>query len=71
MGSVREQNQPLTSERATARGRRHFLAPNGWQIEGKKAIVGHDGCGAFVVRVENRLDNDSPYDIKELTSLSG
>ena len=26
-----------------------FLAANGWQVEGKRRIVGHDGCGARLI----------------------
>ena len=36
----------------------HLLALDGWQMEGKKAIVGHGGRGAFVVREERRFDNE-------------
>ena len=34
------------------------LALDSWNIEGEKAIVGHGGRGAFVVRRGRRLDNE-------------
>ena len=49
-------------DQATIEGGRHLLASHGWQMEGKKAIVGHGGRGAFVVREERRFDNEFlPY----------
>ena len=46
--------------------RRHLLATDGWKIEGKKAIVGHGGCGKSVARAERRLGNDFLRDPNEL-----
>ena len=49
-------------DQAAIEGGRHLLASDGWQIEGEKAIVGHGGRGAFVVREERRVDNEFlPY----------
>ena len=45
-------------DQAAIEGGAHLLAPDDWQMEGKKAIVGHGGCGAFVVREERRFDNE-------------
>ena len=44
-------------DQAAIEGGDHLLALDGWQVEGKKAIVGHGGRGAFVVREEGRVDN--------------
>ena len=35
-----------------------FLAPDSWQLEGKRRIVGHGGCGARLIRDATCLDND-------------
>ena len=35
-----------------------FLAADGWQVEGKRHIVGHSGCGAPLKRDAICLDND-------------
>ena len=35
-----------------------FLAMDRWQVEGKQRIVGHDGCGAPLIRDATRLDTD-------------
>ena len=43
-------------------GGAHLLALDAWQIEGERAIVGHGGRGAFVVRRGRRLDNEFPRD---------
>jgi len=51
---------------ATVERRRHFLAANGWKIEGKKAIVCHGGCGNSVARVERRFDIEFLHDSNEL-----
>ena len=45
-------------DQATIEGGTHLLALDAWQIEGEKAIVGHGGRGAFVVRRGRRLDNE-------------
>ena len=47
-------------------GGRHILALHGWQIEGKKAIVGHGGRGALVAWEERRVDNEFPPDGNDL-----
>ena len=49
-----------------AAGVGYLLATNGWKIEGKKAIVGHGGCGKSVVRAEGRLNNNFLDDFNEL-----
>ena len=56
----------VRGDQAAVERRRHFLATNGWKIEGKKGIVGHGGCGQFVVPVEVRLDNEFLHDFNEL-----
>ncbi len=56
----------VRGDQATVECRRHFLATGGWKIEGKKAIVGHGGCGKSVVRFERRLGNDFLHDFNEL-----
>ena len=43
---------------AAIEGGSHLPALDGWQMEGKKAIVGLDGRGAFVAREERRFDNE-------------
>ena len=35
-----------------------FLAADGWQVEGKRNIVGHGGCGAPLIHGAICLDND-------------
>ena len=35
-----------------------FFAADGWQVEGKRHIVGHGGCGARLIREATCLDND-------------
>jgi len=35
-----------------------LLALDGWQVEGKRRIVGHGGCGAELIRKAPRPDND-------------
>ena len=35
-----------------------FLAADGWNVEGKKRIVGHGGCGARLMHGAICLDND-------------
>jgi hypothetical protein len=40
-------------DQATVEGRRHFLATDGWKVEGKKAMIGHGGCGKSVVRLKS------------------
>ena len=35
-----------------------FLAPDRWQVEGKRCSVGHGGCGARLIRDAIRLDTD-------------
>lgn len=49
---AQQQKAAIRGDQATIEGRRHFLAPDGWKIEGKKGIVGHGGCGKSVARVE-------------------
>ena len=56
----------VRGDQATVECRRHLLATDGWKIEGKKAIVGHGGCGKSVVRFERRLGNDFLRDFNEL-----
>jgi len=56
----------VRGDQATVECRRHLLATNGWKIEGKKAIVGHGGCGKSVARAERRLGNDFPSNSTEL-----
>ena len=56
----------VRGDQATVECRRHLLATDGWKIEGKKAIVGHGGCGKSVVRFESRLGNDFLHDFNEL-----
>ena len=48
----------VRGDQAAIEGGAHLLALDGWQIEGKKAIVGHGGRGAFVVWEERRFDNE-------------
>ena len=49
-------------DQAAIEGGGHLLALHGWQMEGEKAIVGHGGRGAFVVREERRVGNEFlPY----------
>ena len=45
-------------DQAAIEGGAHLLALDGWQMEGKKAIVGHGGRGIFVVRRGRRFDNE-------------
>ena len=41
-----QQNQAtVRGDQAAVEGSAHFLAPDGWQIKGKKAIVRHGECG--------------------------
>ena len=49
-------------DQAAIEGRRHFLALDGSQIEGKKGIVGHGGRGELVARGERRFDNEFLHD---------
>jgi hypothetical protein len=35
-----------------------FLAVNGWQVEGKRSIFGHGGCGALRLHEAVRLNTD-------------
>jgi hypothetical protein len=35
-----------------------FLASNTWKVEGKQRIVGHGGCGAWLIHGAICLDND-------------
>ena len=35
-----------------------FLAADGWQVEGKRRIVGHGGCGAGLIREATRRNTD-------------
>src|SRR5215467_6201645 len=35
-----------------------FLAADGWQVEGKRRIGVHDGCGMAALHEAVRLDND-------------
>ena len=58
-----QQDKPaVRRDQAAIEGGGHLLALDGWQMEGKKAIVGHGGCGALVVREERRVDNEFlPY----------
>ena len=43
-----------------------FLAADGWQIEGKRRIVGHGGCGAVLKREAHRLDNELLRESRDL-----
>jgi hypothetical protein len=62
-----QQHQPAVGgEQAAVECRRHFLGADGWKIEGKKAIVGHGGCGKSVASVESRQDNEFLHDFNEL-----
>ena len=54
-----QQDEPAVGrDQAAIEGGGHLLALDGWQMEGKKAIAGHGGRGAFVVREERRFDNE-------------
>ena len=66
LGLALQQQAAVRGNQAAVEGHRQPLAANGWNIEGKKSIVGHGGCGAFVGRVEIRLDNDFLHDFNEL-----
>ena len=35
-----------------------FLRQDGWQVEGKRRIVGHGGCGVALIREAPRVDSD-------------
>jgi hypothetical protein len=49
-----------------------FLAADGWQVEGKRRIVGHGGCGGGLIREATRPNTDllresaSPYIARQL-----
>ena len=53
-------------DQAAIEGGTHLLALDGWQMKGEKAIVGHGGRGAFVVREGRRFDNEFLPDGKGL-----
>ena len=57
----------IRRNRPAIESRRHFLAANGWNIEGKKAIVMHGGCGSFDAAVGHRLDNEFLQQINRLS----
>jgi hypothetical protein len=54
-----QQQQPAV-RRLAAAGKIHceFLALDRWQVEGKRCSVGHDGCGARLIRDAIRRNND-------------
>ena len=51
---------------AAIEGSGHFLASHGWQMEGKKVIVGHGGHVTFVAQEERRFDIDFLPDHNDL-----
>ena len=54
-----QQDKPaVRGDLAGVEGGAHLLARDGWQINGKKAIVGHGGRGLFVARKESRFNNE-------------
>ena len=55
---VQQHEATVRRDQAAIEGGRHFLALDGWKIEGKKAIVSHGGRGAFVAWEESRVDNE-------------
>jgi hypothetical protein len=50
----------LARPRLVAAGKIHcqFLALDRWQVEGKRCSVGHDGCGARLIRDAIRRNTD-------------
>ena len=50
--TLRLPQQQAAVRRLVAAGKIHceFLALNRWQVEGKRGSVGHDGCGARLIR---------------------
>jgi len=54
------QQQKPAVRRLVAAGKIHceFLAPDRWQVEGKRCSVGHDGCGARLIRDAIRRNTD-------------
>jgi len=45
-----------------------FLAPDGWQVEGKRCSVGHGGCGVGLIRDATRLEHRFCYANRGLVS---
>lgn len=45
LGTGEQQDAAVTGQSPTVEGGDDFLARDGWQGEGKKAIVGSGGCG--------------------------
>jgi len=66
-GLAQKHQAAIRRNRPAIESRRHFLAANGWNIEGKKAIVMHGGCGSFEVAVGYRLDNEFLQQINRLS----
>jgi hypothetical protein len=50
---AQQENPRIRREPTAVEGGAHSLAGNGWQIEGKKAILAHGGCGAPLARVRS------------------
>ncbi len=63
---AQKENAGVRGEAPAVEGGADFLAADGWQIEGKKAIVSHGGCGAPVGSCGVRLDNQNIHEINTL-----
>ena len=63
---AQQHQSAIRGDQASVEGRRHFLAPHGWKIDGKRGIVGHGGCGISVAWKEERLDSEFLHDYNEL-----
>ena len=56
-----EQQAAIRRNRAAIEVRGHFLAANGWKIEGKKAIVAHGGCRLSLMWLKAIVSTTNSY----------